>query len=1011
MAKTTCPNILNQGTCTDPGCRLNHNVYKCALCSRIFSNQGAYNQHLSTKGHLKRTREAFFFCTICHKYVVGMNSWRSHTSSKRHVSKASAQGLSPDVPPEEPKQFPGYRLCIVCNRQIPNQLWANHPKQPQHKQRELFLKFTSALEETEKDKNGLSVIGDFDFQIVDPDQVASGVLRTGTIQSQVPSTQMTLMEVRLASSKGQKAFSPFVVTIHGSSRTITSRSPLTFSIKVSQAHLGRAEDRLELLFEDVKLQSRFMITRPVLVIVGSQADHKLLKPKVPYVPRKRTEKQPETNIIEGEAPPSTKAIPYVGKLPLARIPKDLADTLGTGSMKEILNLVRRLYLPPVLNSESYSGHFRHLLWMEEFQRDRDMEHYDIPDARLSKHKSLYHLEVPGLAEKRPSVLVGDQILIRDPRSAPGHWFSGWVYVVEKEEVGLKLGRSFTALTSDRLLARFKSNRIPMRRQHQALVSAFFEDRLIFPTDLHLPRTIPQSPNPRSTIQWRNPLIADNSPQKRAVLSIAYREPGSMPFVIFGPPGTGKTVTLVEAILQVLSINSASRILATAPSNSAADLIVSRLAAAGLNPTDLFRAYAPSRSKLDVPTSISSYSYRNANGQFSVPPMSDMLRFRIIVTTCVSASIVSGIGMPRGHFSHIFTDEAGQATEPEVMIGIRMMADKNTNVILAGDPKQLGPIIRSSAARILGLETSYLERLMKREVYDEVTDYGKSVVTLVKNFRSHNAILQFPNEKFYRNQLQCHGDPRTINFYLGSPHVVASKFPVVFHSISGKDDREASSPSFFNIDEVTLVKTLVQKLKSDKVLRTSDNDIGIIAPYHAQVLKIRKALKPVADAIKVGSVEEFQGQERRVIIISTVRSSKEFVEYDLRRTLGFVANPRRFNVAVTRAQCLLYIVGDPTVLSIDPLWRAFLNYIHLSGGWKGPPPMWDTREPVDESENGAGKYDAGVRKAAREDMNEFTRMMEAMTFGGVQALLDLEDADGEEEGDVDHNEDQPWNEDE
>jgi helicase MOV-10 len=94
-------------------------------------------------------------------------------------------------------------------------------------------------------------------------------------------------------------------------------------------------------------------------------------------------------------------------------------------------------------------------------------------------------------------------------------------------------------------------------------------------------------------------------------------------------------------------------------------------------------------------------------------------------TCVSASIIPGIGMPRGHFSHIFVDEAGQATEPEVMIAIRSMADKNTNLVLSGDPKQLGPIIRSSVARTLGLETSFIERLMKREIYDEVTGYGKS----------------------------------------------------------------------------------------------------------------------------------------------------------------------------------------------------------------------------------------------------------------------------------------------
>jgi len=84
-------------------------------------------------------------------------------------------------------------------------------------------------------------------------------------------------------------------------------------------------------------------------------------------------------------------------------------------------------------------------------------------------------------------------------------------------------------------------------------------------------------------------------------------------------------------------------------------------------------------------------------------------------------------------------------------------------------------------------------------------------------------------------------------------------------------------------------------------------------------------------VKVGSVEEFQGQERRVIIMSTVRSNTEFVGSDIRRSLGFVANKSRLNVALTRAQALLIVVGNPIVLSLDPLWRQFLNYIHVRGG--------------------------------------------------------------------------------
>jgi len=251
------------------------------------------------------------------------------------------------------------------------------------------------------------------------------------------------------------------------------------------------------------------------------------------------------------------------------------------------------------------------------------------------------------------------------------------------------------------------------------------------------------------------------------------------------------------------------------------------------------------------------------------------------------------------------------------------------------------------------------------------------VKLVKNFRSHNAILQFPNERFYNGDLQPCANPAVINAYLKSPYLPSKKFPIVFHAVSGKDDREASSPSFFNIHEVLQVKDYVQRLRADRRFITTDKDIGIIAPYHAQCLKLRTALRAVSDGVKVGSVEEFQGQERKVIIISTVRSSREFVEYDLRHTLGFVANPRRFNVAVTRAQALLIIVGDPQVLSLDPLWRSFLNYIHNNGGWTGPGITWDPTAPVDE----AGGYDSAIREAAKLDMSDFARRMGEMMLSG------------------------------
>lgn len=295
------------------------------------------------------------------------------------------------------------------------------------------------------------------------------------------------------------------------------------------------------------------------------------------------------------------------------------------------------------------------------------------------------------------------------------------------------------------------------------------------------------------------------------------------------------MTIVEAIRQLLVRYPTAHILACAPSNSAADLIASRLVALGKD--TLFRFYAPSRNKSQVPDELLPFTVTNPDGHFTVPPMETLRHFRVVVSTCVSASMPYGIGMARGHFSHLIFDEAGQATEPETMIAIKTMADNSTQIILSGDPQQLGPIIRSNVARELGLQTSYLQRLMETDLYDEVKGHGTtyvviklhpklhllppvSVVKLIKNYRSHNAILKFPNEKFYKGELQPCGDPHTINAFIGSPQLASKTFPIVFHALSGKDDREASSPSFFNIDEATQVKTYIENLRADRKFRLS-----------------------------------------------------------------------------------------------------------------------------------------------------------------------------------------------
>jgi helicase MOV-10 len=170
-------------------------------------------------------------------------------------------------------------------------------------------------------------------------------------------------------------------------------------------------------------------------------------------------------------------------------------------------------------------------------------------------------------------------------------------------------------------------------------------------------------------------------------------------------------------VQLIRRDTGVRILACTPSNAAADLLIERLADAGLDSDKLYRLNAYSREQ-DVPEGVQSFSI--------IPGKAKLLGFRVILSTCSSAGMLQSLNVPVGHFSHIVIDEAAQAEEPLVMIPILAFSDEYTNVILAGDPKQLGPVIKSPVAARKGLGKSFLQRLMlDREVYGLDTQTGKT----------------------------------------------------------------------------------------------------------------------------------------------------------------------------------------------------------------------------------------------------------------------------------------------
>ncbi|KAJ7676479.1 P-loop containing nucleoside triphosphate hydrolase protein [Mycena rosella] len=865
--------------------------------------------------------------------------------------------------------------------------------------KKLFSDAQAMAAEANQDKNGISVshTEGLDFGVVGTESsvyIDVMVLKSGYTHA----SRIVLETISL-----RKDPSSFSAALAGKSRWVKSREARTLSVQFHPSFDGEYEDVLELIFLDTSTRTRFLITRKLCAVVGSEADHEQLKPKSAYARRKPAPFQFDGPIVRSLRPPTWGPIKWTSRLLEFKSPELLIQAaFGANSRsnaKTVLQAVKR-FLPSVFTANTYGDHFQVMLYLEDEQmspRRQDLEMYSMTDVELRPNHPRYDLQVKGLEEGRPSVIVGDFILVKHTGVPDGPWYEGRVHQVHQDHVSLRFADTFSTYRGTKFDVKFTLNRLPHRRMHQALVNPWKESRVLFPRAEHILRNLPVSASQRSSISPVNRRIAEDPEQFETVAAIVHQPPGSPPFVVFGPPGTGKTVTIVEAINQILLREPEARILACAPSNSAADLIARNLLSLGT--IQLFRLNSLSRKYADLPKELVKFSAVNDNSTFVLPVVEDLRKYRVVVSTCLSGGVPAHLGIKRGHFTHIFCDEAGQATEPEVMLPIKSNANNFTNIVLAGDNKQLGPIVHSWIANSLGLKISYLSRIMQREIYslDPGTTAGGSGITIVKlvnNFRSHPAILDFSNHQFYNGELIPCGNPALIHSLENSNELPTKKFPLIFHGILGKDDREGSSPSFFNIGEATLVKKYVASLVSDRKLRVRPEEIGVITPYHAQRCKIMDLLyrDPKLRGITVGSVEEFQGQERRVIIMSTVRSNTNYVESDIRRTLGFVANPQRFNVAITRAQALLVVIGNPNILALDPLWRAFLNYIHIRGGWRGQGITWNPDEPVIAGPSG---YDLEMRRRAEGEAEEMMARLKSLIVQkneGSELDFDLSDSD-------------------
>ncbi|XP_019113691.2 putative helicase mov-10-B.1 [Larimichthys crocea] len=691
-----------------------------------------------------------------------------------------------------------------------------------------------------------------------------------------------------------------------------------------------------------------------------------LGPVSPYKPFKLvTRKAVNTVIVEGIPPQSSVVHPLkmAVKLPEYKYQTYLKELAKQGMEdSEYLSPALRQRLPSVkgvLNSalkmKTYSHRFHLLLHLEEIQMEADIRKYDLPNQTMTQdqsNKKLLILRVPGVAENRPSVLRGDCLKVAksEDKVEPIIKYNGYVHRVELDRVKLGFSKKLTDIfiSNMKFNVEFEINRYPLRLQHRAVDLAVNHqlEEVLFPSgaaeaNLAMPK-----------LRILNHQLENNPQQHAAVQRIVAGSSKPAPHLVFGPPGTGKTITLVEAMNQVSRADPSVHILACAPSNSACDLLCERLLV-HMDSHKVYRMYASSRDPRNVPKNLlKCCNWDPSQDSFVFPEAGTLMKYTIVVTTMITAGrLVSG-GIPVGHFTHVFLDEGGQAVEPECVIAIAGLLEAGKGqLVVAGDPKQLGPILRSPIGLQHGLGLSLLERLMKdNPLYQKSADSGhfdtRFVTKLLRNYRSHAAILKIPNELFYENELQVFADQWDREAYCNWEHLPKKGFPVIFHGVVGKDEREANSPSFFNVSEIEVVVDYLTKLietQGKKGLpKLSAKDIGIIAPYRKQVEKIQKALRSVSalkklsdlTELKVGSVEEFQGQERRIIVVSTVRSSINYVKMDKDFSLGFLTNEKRFNVAMTRARSLLIVVGNPVILNKDPIWNKFISYCVQEKGYTG-----------------------------------------------------------------------------
>ncbi|MGO1243441.1 MAG: AAA domain-containing protein [Sphingobacterium sp.] len=452
----------------------------------------------------------------------------------------------------------------------------------------------------------------------------------------------------------------------------------------------------------------------------------------------------------------------------------------------------------------------------------------------------------------------------------------------------------------------------------------------------------------------------NASQNSAIQHILSERPLS---ILHGPPGTGKTTTLIKGIAALLK-QEKRQILVVAPSNIAVDVLTERLDAAGLsvvrigNPVKVsshlqeltldaqMETHRANKEAKDLSKQARAYTeiahkYKRSFGKnereqrkalfdeaHKLRKEIERVQDYILQDILDHVQVVTATLVGANHFTirdrtyaTVVIDEAAQALEPACWIPIL----KASKLVLAGDHLQLPPTVKSHHNMYEGLNNTLFEKLVRK--------YPAEVSLLDMQYRMHEQIMQYPSQALYQGKLQA---ASTVAGWT----LLQDSAPIEFIDTAGSGFEETQLDSaIFNVEEAAFLRKHLSQTIASLAAAYHEKpfpSIGVIAPYRRQAAFLKEIitedeqLRPFAAFIQINTIDSFQGQEKDVIYISLTRSNSG-------QQIGFLSDVRRMNVAMTRAKKKLIIIGDSSTIGQHPFYQGLLSFAESTAQYRS---IWE-----------------------------------------------------------------------